>query len=121
MDVLIIDDDRAVRHALGKSLERAGYVVETVASAAAAASALQRHSYRTIVCDIRMPFLDGVSFYDELKDVNPQAANRVVFVTAFADEPTIRTFLERIDRPVVEKPFEMEELLAVVKESRGQA
>jgi DNA-binding response OmpR family regulator len=117
MDVLIIDDDRAVRRALGKALERAGYVVESVASAAAAVSALQRHSYRTIVCDIRMPFLDGVSFYDELREANPDAAKRVVFVTAFANEPTIRAFLERIDRPVVEKPFEMEELLAVVNAS----
>ena len=117
MDVLIIDDDRAVRRALSKALEHAGYKVETVDSGLAAVAALQHHSYRMIVCDIRMPFLDGVSFYDELKDADPEAAKRVVFVTAFANEPTIQAFLERIDRPVVEKPFELEDLLAVVKAS----
>jgi two-component system cell cycle response regulator CpdR len=117
MDVLIIDDDHAVRRALGKALERAGYMVETVDSGLAAVAALQTHSYRVIVCDIRMPFLDGVSFYDELKDSNPDAAKRIVFVTAFAGEPTIQAFLERIDRPVVEKPFELEDLLAVIKAS----
>jgi DNA-binding response OmpR family regulator len=117
MDVLIIDDDRSVRRALGKALERFGYMVETVDSGLAAVAALQTHSYRVIVCDIRMPFLDGVSFYDELKEADPDAAKRIVFVTAFASDPTIQAFLERIDRPVVEKPFELEDLLAVIKAS----
>lgn len=117
MDVLIIDDDRAVRKAVSKALERAGYMVESVDSGLAAIAALQQHNYRMIVCDIRMPFLDGVSFYDELKQANPEAAKRVVFVTAFAGEPTVQAFLERVDRPVVEKPFELDDLLAVVKAS----
>jgi DNA-binding response OmpR family regulator len=117
MDVLIIDDDPAVRRAVAKALERSGYMVEVVESGLAAVAALQQQSYKAIVCDIRMPFLDGVSFYDELEKDHPDMAKRVVFVTAFANEPTVQAFLERIDRPVVEKPFELSDLLAVVKAS----
>jgi two-component system response regulator MprA len=117
MDVLIIDDDPAVRRAVGKALERSGYMVEAVESGLAAVAALQQHNYRAIICDVRMPFLDGVSFYDELEKDHPEEAKKVVFVTAFAREPTVQAFLERIDRPVVEKPFELDDLLAVVKAS----
>lgn len=117
MDVLIIDDDPAVRRTVGKALGRAGYTVEAVDNGLAAGAALRQRSYRAIVCDIRMPFLDGVSFYDELAKADPDIAGRVVFVTGFADEPTIQAFLERIDRPVVEKPFALDDLLAVVKAS----
>ncbi|UCF41582.1 MAG: response regulator [Gemmatimonadota bacterium] len=117
MDVLIIDDDPAVRRAVGKALERAGYGVETVDTGLAAMAAVRAHSFHAIVCDVRMPFLDGVTFYDELEKADPEAAKRVVFVTAFATDPTVQAFLERIDRPVVEKPFELDDLLAVVKAS----
>lgn len=117
VDVLIIDDDPAVRRAVGKALERAGYGVETVDTGLAAMAAVRAHSFHAIVCDVRMPFLDGVTFYDELEKADPEAAKRVVFVTAFATDPTVQAFLERIDRPVVEKPFELDDLLAVVKAS----
>ncbi len=117
MDILIIDDDRSVRSALLKAFERAGYMAEAVESGLAAVAALQQRSYRVIVCDIRMPFLDGVSFYDELNESDPETARRVVFVTAFAKEPTVHAFLERTSNVVLEKPFELDELLAVVKRS----
>jgi len=114
MDILIIDDDQALRGTLSRTLERVGYSVATADCGLAGFAALRNEMPRAIVCDIRMPFLDGVGFYKELRDTYPELSQRVVFVTSFADDAGVRSFLDKEGLPVVSKPFELDDLLAAV-------
>ena len=116
MDVLIIDDDHQVRKTLGKMLEQAGFMVTDVDNGLAALAALREQTYRAILCDVQMDFLEGPRFYDELRAEQPDLVNRIVFVTGNAGEPTVRAFLAETGRPVVSKPVDAAGLVRVVRE-----
>ena len=120
MDVLIVEDDPAVRKSHAKILERAGFMVASVDNGLAAFAELQQRPFRVIVCDIKMPFLEGKSLYEQLEENMPDMAGRVVFVTSWVgDEPT-RRFLERTGQPFLEKPVELAELVDVVRKTAAK-
>jgi DNA-binding NtrC family response regulator len=118
VDVLIVDDDEAVRHAFSKALERAGFSVTAVENGLAAVAELQQRTYRAIVCDVHMPFLEGRGFYDELLRDYPDLVRRVVFATGWTDE--VGLFLRLTGRPVLRKPVDLTELTDTVRRVADQ-
>ena len=66
--------------------------------------------YDALLCDLMMPGMTGMQFYDELLDAAPELAARVVFVTGGAFTPSSRRFLERVPNPRLEKPFDLDAL-----------
>lgn len=97
-------------------LEQAGYQVQTAPHGLAALLSVGRRWYHVIVCDIMMPVMDGVDFFHEIAKLHPEAAERVLFVTAWGDEPTVRPLLAKTGRPVLQKPFEIDEFLRAVRD-----
>ena len=120
MDVLIVDDDEAVRHAFSRALERAGFMVAAVENGLAAYAELQQRRYQAIVCDVHMPFLEGRTFYDELSRDYPALARRVVFATGWADHDEVGPFLERSGQPVLRKPVDFKDLVTIVQRVADQ-
>lgn len=120
MDVLIVDDDADVRRTFRKALERAGFAVATVESGLQAVAELRERHFRAIVSDIQMEFLEGRKLFDELANEYPEMAKRVVFATGFAGDEEISRFLAETGRPVLRKPVDMKELVAVVKRVVGE-
>src|SRR5262245_11796067 len=114
--VLIIEDDRANREAFGKILSRAGFEVEAVENGLDALDLLSNHSYNAVVCDISMPLLSGIGLFEQLEEISPEMAGRIVFVTAYADDPRVRQFLDKTGQPVMEKPIELPALVQAVRE-----
>jgi len=115
VDILIVDDDEAVRNSFTRALERAGYMVTAMDNGLAAFAELQRHHYRAIVCDMHMPFLEGRTFYDELLKDYPQMAQRVVFATGWGEHDEVGPFLRRTGRPVLHKPVDVKDLVEAVR------
>lgn len=115
MDVLLVDDDPGVRQAVGKALGRAGFEVTAVDNGLAALAAVQTHSFGVVVTDIRMDFLDGMRLYQELDAEFPELKERVVFVSAWSEDPEVDAFVHRTGRPLLRKPFELADLLALVR------
>ncbi|MFQ6046457.1 MAG: response regulator [Gemmatimonadales bacterium] len=119
MDVLVVDDDADVRRTFKKALERAGFAVVAVESGLQAVAELRERHFRAIVSDIQMEFLEGRRFFDELVSEYPEMVPRVVFATGFADDEGISQFLRNAGRPVLRKPVDMKELVAVVRRVVG--
>lgn len=119
-EVLLADDDAAVRRAVGHALQSAGFQVTAVASGQAALAALQEHTFAVVVLDIRMESLDGIRFYQELEAEYPELRHRVVFVTAWPRDPELDALVERSGRPLLRKPFELRDLLDVVKDTAAK-
>jgi len=115
MEVLLVDDDPAVRQAVGKALRRAGFEVTAVDNGLAALAAIQTHSFGVVVTDIRMDFLDGIRLYQELEAEFPELQERVVLVSAWAEDPEVDAFVHRTGRPLLRKPFELADLLELVR------
>ena len=120
MDVLVVEDDADVRGAIVKTLAAAGFTVTEAENGLAGLQQAGRRGFDAIVCDLRLPYLPGGGFYEELTRRDPEMAQRVVFVSAIAHDPAVREFLEETGRPYLQKPYEIEELIEVVRRVAAQ-
>lgn len=121
MDVLLVDDDQDIRSSYGRLLERAGYTVVTAENGLEALAVVQREQPSVIVCDIRMAFLEGRQFYRELREEEPELADRVVFITGAGGAQDIREFAGETGRPILLKPVDADVLIAAVQRAgRGR-
>ena len=60
-----------------------------------------------IVSDLKMPGLSGIALHDRLMTERPALINRMIFSTGDVASPDARTFIERVQVPVLQKPFEL--------------
>ncbi len=115
MDVLLVEDESGTRKTFTKLLERAGFRVNAVENGLAAIAELNEHSFRAIVLDVGLPFLEGRKLYNELVDSYPAMANRVIFVTGSVSDEKVLRFLQETGRPYLGKPAPAAELVEVVR------
>lgn len=110
--ILIVDDDAAVRHYLGRLLTRRGYAVQQIASGEAALAAVTASRPDLVLLDVGLPGIDGIEVCRQLKQ---QAATRltpVVLMTGGDDyHHKMRGIVAGADDFVC-KPFDEEELTA---------
>ncbi len=114
--ILVVDDDPMVASLLARVLEQAGHAVETAENGLFALEKLSERRYDLIVCDVRMPELDGVGLYEAVARHYPELRQRFLFVTAFAHDPEIWNFLQQTGAHVLEKPARADTLRGVVGE-----
>ncbi len=120
MDVLIIDDDDEVRNTLTKLLKRAGFMTVGVYNGLAALNELRNEECKAVVCDIQMPFQDGMLFHKTLAAELPDMAKRVIFMTGRASDADIAELETETGRPVLAKPINSDELITAVRSLVGR-
>ena len=122
MTVLVVEDDLSVLRSHTKLLEHGGFVVLPAVNGMEAFEHLRTEKVDAILCDVDMPTLNGTGFFEQLEELQPEMASRVVFVTGHADEPETRKFLEQTGQPFLGKPTLDDELVTAVRrivERRG--
>jgi two-component system, OmpR family, response regulator MprA len=110
MLVLVTDDDRAVREALERALQLAGYEVELASDGDTALTAVDRRTPDAVILDIMMPGLDGLDVTRRLR----REGNRVPILLLTARD-AVGDRVEGLDAGAddyLPKPFALEELLA---------
>ncbi len=114
--VLVVDDDALVSGAIRRTLSRENDV-EVLVSARQALAQLtaQELRYDIVLCDLMMPEMTGMDLFEALQRSAPKVAERVVFITGGAFTPAARTFLDRVENPRVEKPFDPEALRTLIR------
>lgn len=115
-DVLLVDDNHEVREGLARVLRRSGFHVATAENGLEALAKLEGSDFRAVICDIMMPVMDGIRLYQVLEVSHPDVARRVMFVSAWFDDPEVQTFLTRTGRPILRKPFEIQDFIRAVEE-----
>ena len=115
--MLVVDDEPRIASALAHLLRRSGYVVDTAANGRLALDKLQERTYDLILCDLRMPELDGPGLYRELEERYPQLRRRVVFLTGDTLSPEAREFLEKVGVARLSKPFRAAEVRRAVHQA----
>jgi len=118
--VLIVDDEEEIRHMLGDILSSDGHVVEQAANGREALSRLAGGSFDLVISDLIMPELDGPGLYEELSRRDPKMAEHLLFITGDTLSAAARAFLERVDRPAIEKPFVPAEVRGAVRAALGR-
>jgi len=113
--ILAIDDEPLVGVAVRRALA-AEHDVVTETSARAALDRLDAgERFDVILCDLMMPEKSGMELHAELARAAPDLAGRIVFLTGGAFTSSASAFLDATPNPLVEKPFETQQLRAVVR------
>jgi two-component system sensor histidine kinase BarA len=120
--MLVVDDRSANRELLGRLLRDMGFQIEEVADGKAAVDACARASYSLVWMDIRMPGLDGREALRQVRAADARqgrAPRKIVAITASVlelDQAGARA--EGFD-DLVNKPFRVEEIVAIVESLLG--
>jgi CheY-like chemotaxis protein len=114
--VLIVDDELSFAKAVARHL-RLEHDVELTGSAGEALRRVREgERFDVILCDLMMPQMTGMELHAELARVAPELAGRMVFVTGGAFTPGARAFLDNIPNQRLEKPFDAQQLRAVLND-----
>ena len=109
--VLYVDDEEAIRRAVATWLSRKGHVVHAVASLAAARDVLATQRIDGAFVDLWLGTESGLDLQHWIDENRPELATKTVFVTG---DPTsgeaTNEAAHRLGRPVLGKPFDLEEL-----------
>lgn len=112
--VLVVDDQPEVAELVQAVLEDDGYVVDAVHSGQAALDRLQRAVYDLVVCDVRMPDVDGMAISRAIAQLVPPRPI-VLFMTGYGDGPTESEALPASAAVVLAKPLGIDALLERVR------
>ncbi|MGC4091536.1 MAG: response regulator [Polyangiaceae bacterium] len=104
-DILVIDDDPVVTRMLSRVLSSHRVVVAH--SGEDALTRIATQSFALILCDLSMPGMSGMDFYDSVKTISADIARRVVFMTGGAFTAESHDFLVRHENSWLEKPFDI--------------
>jgi signal transduction histidine kinase/CheY-like chemotaxis protein len=117
--VLVVDDDPAVAALLAQMLGADGHRVDTAWDARAALDRLGERAYDVVVSDLRMPQLDGPSFFREAARRFPGRCPPFVFVTGDILGAETLAFLAQTHAPCLHKPFGPEDLRRAMRAALG--
>ena len=112
--VLVLDDDERVAAALRRILARDHDVDVETDPRAALGRVRAGEAWDVVFCDLMMPDMTGMEWFEEVRAAAPALAPRVVFVTGGAFTDAAREFLERVENPKLEKPFGPADVRALV-------
>lgn len=114
--ILLVDDNLEYLDSTKDVLEDEGYDVCTATGGGDAVRQVQAQHFDAILMDIKMPGLNGVEAFLEMKKYDPNV--RVIMCTAYGVESLIRQALDEGALAVLNKPFEMDELLQIIDDAR---
>jgi PAS domain S-box-containing protein len=105
--ILVIDDEPLVGRAVVRVLSPPHEVVAD-GSARAALDRIEGgdRGFDVLLCDLMMPGMSGMELHERLRQIAPDLARRVVFLTGGASSDTVQRFLEETPQRFVEKPFD---------------
>jgi PAS domain S-box-containing protein len=108
--ILVVEDEPTVGRLIGDVLEDEGLQVDVLLDGREALRRAEREAYDLVICDMKMPELDGQHFYQALVSSGNPLRKRFLFVTGDVVSAHTHEFLERHQLPHVAKPFRVEEL-----------
>lgn len=113
--ILIIDDEDNMRHMLSALLSGQGYSVETAGDGAAGLELLEDQEFDFVLCDIKMPTMDGMSFLKAA--VSAGHFVTIIMMSAFGTVDTALEAMKHGAYDYISKPFKADEVVLVLKKA----
>ena len=114
--VLIVEDEHALAAAVAEALTDAGLKVDHAGDGQEALARVRHTAYDVVICDLKMPRIDGMTLYRAIAAATPALARRVIFVTGDVAGTDAERFLEESGCRWLAKPFRLVDLLRAVRE-----
>ena len=112
-NILIIDDEKAIRKTLGEILSYEGYKIDEAGDGEEGLKRFREKNYDVVLCDIKMPKIDGIEFLDKANEINPD-----VPIIMISGHGTIETAVEAVKKGAydyVSKPPDLNRLLITIR------
>ncbi len=112
-NILIVDDEKAIRKTLGEILSYEGYKMDEAGDGEEALKRFKEKSYDVVLCDIKMPKMDGIEFLEKARESNPD-----VPIIMISGPGTIETAVEAVKKGAydyISKPPDLNRLLITIR------
>ncbi|MEJ2657516.1 MAG: sigma-54 dependent transcriptional regulator, partial [Desulfobacterales bacterium] len=113
--LLVIDDEENMRHMLSSMLKKDGYRVDTASSGSEALDMVDQTLYDFILCDLKMPNMDGMEFFEIARD--KLWASTVIMMSAYGSVDTAVEAVKKGAYDFISKPFKIDEVLLTLKKA----
>ena len=117
--ILVVDDDRDVRHGLSTRLQAYGYDVKFAEDGAQATAAIKREKPDLVLLDLGIPAGDGFTVLDRLRDRPEFGALPVIVISARSAATCMQKAMSGGARAYFEKPVEPDELMVAIHQAIG--
>lgn len=114
-NILIIDDEENMRHSLSLILEQEGYEVAASENGKKALDILLSKTFDLILCDIRMPEMDGITFLKEFYRTNCKST--IIMMSAYGNIDTALEAMKLGAYDYISKPFKADEIILTIKKA----
>lgn len=111
--ILIVDDDISIGKTMGGILRKEGYDVKTLNDGYKAIDDVKENSYDIVLLDIKMPGINGVETFKEIKKISPETV--VIMMTAYAVDELRQEAIKEGAYDILDKPLEMEGVLDCIE------
>ncbi|HEX4877728.1 MAG TPA: sigma-54 dependent transcriptional regulator [Chitinophagaceae bacterium] len=118
-EILIIDDEKAIRKTLTEILSFEGYKIEEAADGEEGLKKFRDKNYDLVICDIKMPRLDGIEFLQKAGEINPD-----VPVIMISGHGNIETAVEAVKKGAfdyISKPPDLNRLLITIRNAMDKS
>ncbi len=113
--ILVVDDEENLRHMLQVMLGKHGYAVETASDGAEALRMISGKNYDFVLCDIKMPILNGLGF---LKGIHPaETSSTIIMMSAYGTVDTAIECMKNGAYDYISKPFKSDEIALVLRKA----
>jgi DNA-binding NtrC family response regulator len=112
-DILIIDDERAIRKTLMEILSFEGYKLEEAADGEEGLKKFKEKNFDVVLCDIKMPKLDGIEFLQKASEVNPDVP--IIMISGHGNIETAVEAVKKGAYDFISKPPDLNRLLITIR------
>jgi DNA-binding response OmpR family regulator len=115
--ICCIEAEAALGDAVAAALADEGFRPDRASDGAEALRQIRQRHYDVIICDLKMPKVDGMAFFREVSGKMPHIARRLIFVTGDVAGTDAERFLEESGCRWVPKPFRLKDLVRLARET----
>ena len=119
--LLVVEDEPSISQICLRTLSGEGFEVDIVENGVEAQEKLKVNDYDICFIDVITPVMDGKQLFRWITKEHPELVAGVIFTTGDSINPDTRTFLDEAGRPFLPKPFTLNELRTVVRETLSKA
>jgi PAS domain S-box-containing protein len=113
---LVADDEKGVRMLLQRMLTQRGFAVDVAVDGEMASTLVQQSQYDVILCDVKMPRVNGLALYERIRRQQPDILDRFIFVSGDILNPQLRGLSDSSQILLLSKPFDGSTLDKVLAE-----